>query len=244
MPSSDQRILQLSSLLTQTGAAFSAPGSPTNRLATSSAQSAQSGIIAEQRRQLKKKAEKEQKGKLGGSIGATLGGLAGVALAPFTGGASLALTAALGAGGAALGDIAGTTIAGGEVDPGSVLQSAVIGGIGGGISGGLANAGAGVAGAGAKFTQAVAPSGGVGLQTASRIGLKTALQGASGAGFLSGATGGFGGFGQGVGQPNTFGGNAFGGMLGAFSDRPFGMRGVNQQTGRMQFTQTNFNFGG
>lgn len=65
----------------------------------------------------------------GAGIGSTLGTLAGAALAPETGGLSLAIPAALGAGGAALG--------GAFTGSKNPLQDALLGGIAGGLGGGF-----------------------------------------------------------------------------------------------------------
>ena len=75
---------------------------------------------AQQIQQAQKKAEKERKKKeqsgLLGKLGATLGTLGGAALAPATGGASLAIPALTGAAGGAIGQAAG----GGGFDAGSI----------------------------------------------------------------------------------------------------------------------------
>ncbi len=63
----------------------------------------------------------------GGGIGGTLGGLAGAALAPATGGLSIALPALLGAGGGYLG--------GRLTHSENPLMDALLGGVGGGLSG-------------------------------------------------------------------------------------------------------------
>ena len=68
-----------------------------------------------------KKQKKAEKGKLFGSIGSTIGAIGGAALAPLTGGASLAIPAALGAAGSAVGGAAGEAIGGGSVNPRNLI---------------------------------------------------------------------------------------------------------------------------
>jgi hypothetical protein len=222
MASSEQKILQLSSLLSQIGAAYSAPGSPVNRAATGLTASAQSGILAAQREEAKKLAEKKKKGALGGSIGGTLGALAGIALAPVTGGASLAL---VGAASGALGSAAGSLATGGEIDTTSVLTSAAMGGIGGGFAGHAAKA-AGTAGQAAAtipggalnsamVVPGVASQGAAlqgGIQAASKVGFMGAAKGiAQGSMFSSLAGGGLAPYSPTL-QQQGMGYNGFGGM--------------------------------
>lgn len=100
-----------------------------------------------QQQALKKAKEEEEKkeksGKLG-KIGSALGTIGGVALAPFTGGASLLVPAAMGAAGSAVGGAAGRAIGGGGFDLAQTGMDAAMGGIGGlgaGMLGGFGNAG-------------------------------------------------------------------------------------------------------
>lgn len=87
--------------------------------------------IQEAVRQEAKKREKAKKGKMFGSIGATLGTIGGAALAPLTGGASLLIPAALGAAGGAIGGAAGQAIGGGKASGSDLVEYGVNGAIGG-----------------------------------------------------------------------------------------------------------------
>ena len=101
-------------------------------------QQVQEAIKREQQKQ-----EKAKKGKMFGSIGATLGTLGGVALAPLTGGASLLVPAALGAAGGAIGGAAGELAGGGRVAVNDVLKYGAQGAAGGFAGGMGAGVGAG-----------------------------------------------------------------------------------------------------
>lgn len=118
------------------------PGSAVDRFNQVSAGQFQEMQIQEALRKEEEKRKKAEKSKAFGSIGGTLGTLAGAALAPLTGGASLMIPAALGAAGGAIGNVAGQAIGGGGIDPRSVIQSGFSGGMGGYMGGKSAGFGA------------------------------------------------------------------------------------------------------
>lgn len=101
---------------------------------------------AQQQALKKAKEEEEKKEKAGfmGKVGSALGTIGGVALAPLTGGASLAIPAALGAAGSAVGGAAGRALGGGGFDLQQTGMDAIMGGVGGlgaGMMGGFGKAG-------------------------------------------------------------------------------------------------------
>jgi len=110
--------LQLATLLAQTAQQFHGSNTNAGRLSQSLAASAQAGIQAEAIKKAKKEQKKKEKSSGLGSIGGMLGTAAGIALAPVTGGASLALAGGIGG---ALGSAAGQAIGGGGVDAMSAL---------------------------------------------------------------------------------------------------------------------------
>lgn len=85
-------------------------------------------------------------GSLGGGLGGTLGSILGVALAPETGGLSLALPAGLGALGGFAGNALGDAVTGERFDPGAAALSGAAGGVGGGIGGALSGPSAALGG--------------------------------------------------------------------------------------------------
>jgi hypothetical protein len=97
------------------------PGSAVDRFNQTNAGAFQEQQVQEALRKEQAKLEKAKKGKMFGSIGSTLGTLGGVALAPLTGGASLAIPAALGAAGGAIGGAVGELAGGGRVAVNDVL---------------------------------------------------------------------------------------------------------------------------
>lgn len=118
-------------------------------------EAAQSGIAGEA---VRKERERKNKGGGMGGLGAALGTIGGIALAPVTGGASLALAGALGG---AVGGAAGRGLSGGKAfDPRSIGMDAIGGAIGGGVAGyagGAANVAGGAAkSAGAAYNPAAA----------------------------------------------------------------------------------------
>jgi hypothetical protein len=130
---------QLATLLAGHAKMFTANNPGQNEFADyllRSGQSATMGLLAEEEEKKRKKAEK---GGLFGKIGSTLGTAAGIALAPVTGGASLALA---GAAGGALGGLAGQYAAGGSPTLMGTALDAAQGGLSGynyGKAGELAN---------------------------------------------------------------------------------------------------------
>lgn len=119
------KALQLSVMLGQVSQLFAGPTSNQGRFAQSLIQSGQAGIQAEAIKKARKEEEKKSKSKGLGSIGGILGTAAGIALAPVTGGASLALAGGLGG---AIGSAAGQAIGGGGVDGTDVAMSGLNGG--------------------------------------------------------------------------------------------------------------------
>ena len=106
-----QQALQLAALLGQHAQVFTQSNPGQNALANHLIGSAQAGIQAEALKKAKKEEEKKKKGALGGSVGSLLGTAAGMALAPVTGGASLALAGGLGG---MAGGLAGQALTGGS----------------------------------------------------------------------------------------------------------------------------------
>lgn len=119
------KALQLSVMLGQISQLFAGPTSNQGRFAQALIANGQAGIQAEAIKKAKKEEEKKSKSGALGSIGGILGSAAGIALAPVTGGASLALAGGLGG---ALGSAAGQAIGGGGVDPTTVALSGINGG--------------------------------------------------------------------------------------------------------------------
>lgn len=113
----------LSSLLAQLAAGFTAANPGQERMRAGLEDSAKGSIAAEAAKKEAKKQEKASKGGLGGALGSTLGTAAGVVLAPATGGLSLAIPAAAGAAGGAIGTAAG----GGKITTPGVLGDALNG---------------------------------------------------------------------------------------------------------------------
>lgn len=126
MALSELQAIQLSNLLAGHSKVFTANNPGQNEFANfllQSGQAAQQGLLAEEE---EKKRKKEKKGALGGKIGSALGTAAGIALAPATGGASLAAAGALGGG---LGGVAGQALAGGSPSGSSFALDATQGGL-------------------------------------------------------------------------------------------------------------------
>lgn len=128
------QIYQLQTLLSNTASGLAPAGSAPAQGAEANRQAAQSGIQGEAIKKAKKEEEKKNKGGFLGEIGGALGSMAGVALAPLTGGTSLAATAAFGAAGGMVGTAAGEYAGGGEIDPVRVGVAGLMGGIGGGVN--------------------------------------------------------------------------------------------------------------
>lgn len=128
-----QQAYQLSALLAQTAQRYIPnPNSAQARYSQALLGNAQSGIQAEAIKAAKKREADAKKSKLGGSVGGIVGTVLGIALAPFTGGASLALA---GAAGGTAGSFLGSKAMGG--DPGaSELAGGAATGLMGGVSAG------------------------------------------------------------------------------------------------------------
>jgi hypothetical protein len=120
--------MQLSTLLAGHAKMFTANNPGQNEFADYLLKSGQAGTMGLLAEEEEKKRKKKEKGLLGGKIGATLGTVAGIALAPVTGGASLAAAGALGGG---LGGLAGQYIAGGSPSASSFALDAAQGGLSG-----------------------------------------------------------------------------------------------------------------
>lgn len=134
-----QQLYQLSAMLASVAEGMYRPDSGGAAMARSLKGSAQSAIQAEAVKKAKEEEEKKKKGGMFGSIGSALGTIGGVALAPFTGGTSLAATAAMGALGSTVGGTAGTLLGGGDVTARGMLTDAVMGGVGGAASWAMPN---------------------------------------------------------------------------------------------------------
>lgn len=134
-----QQLYQLSAMLASVAEGMYRPDSGGASMARSLKGSAQSAIQAEAVKKAKEEEEKKKKGGMFGSIGSALGTIGGVALAPFTGGTSLAATAAMGALGSTVGGTAGTLLGGGDVTARGMLTDAVMGGVGGAASWAMPN---------------------------------------------------------------------------------------------------------
>lgn len=117
---------QLSTLLAGHAKMFTANNPGQNEFADyllRSGQAATMGLLAEEE---EKKRKKKEKGLLGGKIGSALGTAAGIALAPVTGGTSMALA---GAAGGAIGGLGGQLLSGGSPNVGSFAMDAAQGGL-------------------------------------------------------------------------------------------------------------------
>lgn len=101
-------------------------------------------------------------GGVGGGLGGILGSVLGVALAPETGGLSLAIPALGGALGGIGGNLLGDAVTGEQVSPGGLALSGIGGGVGGGLSGALSGAGGLAGGGGASAASAADPFGAAG----------------------------------------------------------------------------------
>jgi hypothetical protein len=129
--------LQLASLLADSGDLFAPADSFQGRLSANLGASARAGIQAENIKAERKRAEDDRNAGLFGKVGSTLGTLVGVAAAPFTGGTSMMIPVAMGAGGSLIGGMAGRAAGGGKT---SFLDAAIDLGTGatGGFAGGRA----------------------------------------------------------------------------------------------------------
>lgn len=141
--SRQQKWLAGSTALAGLGSAAGDPGLGRWAQANLSNTSAMAQAIAE--REAAEAAEKKKKSGLFGKIG---GAVAGLALAPFTGGMSLPLAAGVTGLGSAAGSALGQAVGGGGVDMGQVAQSGLMGAVGGGL--GRIGSGAGAATDGMK----------------------------------------------------------------------------------------------
>ena len=169
---SSEKLLSLGQLFNQAGTMYAAPGSSmsefNNRM--NDTFNAQQQAVA--LRKQKEAEEKKRKSGLFGSIGSTLGTIAGVALAPVTGGASLAIPALAGAAGGAIGGTVGNLVGGGGFNPQQTLMYGAQGAMGGLSAGMFAPKAVGAMGGGTytgamknglfdpvgKFTPAAAPA--------------------------------------------------------------------------------------
>lgn len=121
----------LGQLFNQAGTMFAPPGSAqadfnARMHDTFSAQQMQAAL-----KKQKEEEEKKKKAGLFGSVGSTLGTIAGIALAPATGGASLLPAIAGGAIGSAVGGTAGSMLGGGGFNPQQTLGYGAQGALGG-----------------------------------------------------------------------------------------------------------------
>lgn len=128
---STEKLLGLGQLFNQAGTMYAAPGSSqaafNERMADTFSTQQQAVALRKQ----KEAEEKKRKSSLFGSIGSTLGTIAGVALAPVTGGASLAIPALAGAAGGAIGGTVGNLVGGGGFNPQQTLMYGAQGAMGG-----------------------------------------------------------------------------------------------------------------
>lgn len=116
---------------------FAPPGSQQWNMANTLMDSARAQAMAEEAKKREEEEKKKKKAGLFGKIGSTLGTVGGVLLAPLTGGTSLLIPAAMGAGGSMLGGAAGTLLGGGKIDGADMLGYGLSGGLGG-LTGGMA----------------------------------------------------------------------------------------------------------
>lgn len=143
------------------GQGLSQPNSTTQNLNVKMNQMFQAQAQQQALKQAEEERKKKEKAGTFGKIGSTLGTIGGIALAPFTGGASLAIPAALGAAGGALGGAAGRAVGGGGFDMQQTLMDAAMGGVGGlgaGVVGGFGKAGQTAFNAAGNIGPAVAPT--------------------------------------------------------------------------------------
>lgn len=124
----------LSKSFSAMGAGSGPDGGIGSRLGAAGMEMADSSIMSLMAEKQRKKAEEKEKGSKLGKIGSTLGSIAGYALAPVTGGASLALSTGLGAG---LGSVAGQAMGGQGIDWGDAMRSGVTSGIGTAVAPGV-----------------------------------------------------------------------------------------------------------
>lgn len=153
---SSEKLLALGQLFNQAGTMYAAPGSSqaafNERMSDTFSTQQQAVALRKQ----KEAEEKKRKSSLFGSIGSTLGTIAGVALAPVTGGASLAIPALAGAAGGAIGGTVGNLVGGGGFNPQQSLMYGAQGAMGGLAAGMFAPAAAGAAGAGVTDAATIA----------------------------------------------------------------------------------------
>lgn len=134
----------LANTISGIGQGMAQPGHPSGQVNANMQQLFQAQAQQEALKKAKEEEEKKEKAGFMGKVGSALGTIGGVALAPFTGGASLLIPAAMGAAGSAVGGAAGRALGGGGFDlqqTGMDLLSGGIGGYMGGKTGGFGNAG-------------------------------------------------------------------------------------------------------
>lgn len=143
------------------GQGLSQPNSTTQQLNQQMNQMFQAQAQKQALENAEKERKKKEKSGFLGKVGSALGTIGGIALAPVTGGASLAIPAALGAAGGALGGAAGRAVGGGGFDMQQTLMDAAMGGVGGlgaGVVGGFGKAGQTAFNAAGNIGPAVAPT--------------------------------------------------------------------------------------
>jgi hypothetical protein len=128
---SSEKLLSLGQLFNQAGTMYAAPGSSQAAFNDKMNDTFNAQQQAVALRKQKEAEEKKRKSGLFGSIGSTLGTIAGVALAPVTGGASLAIPALAGAAGGAIGGTVGNLVGGGGFNPQQTLMYGAQGAMGG-----------------------------------------------------------------------------------------------------------------
>lgn len=128
---SSEKLLALGQLFNQAGTMYAAPGSSQAAFNDKMGDTFNAQQQAVALRKQKEAEEKKRKSGLFGSIGSTLGTIAGVALAPVTGGASLAIPALAGAAGGAIGGTVGNLVGGGGFNPQQTLMYGAQGAMGG-----------------------------------------------------------------------------------------------------------------
>jgi hypothetical protein len=128
---SSEKLLSLGQLFNQAGTMYAAPGSSQAAFNDKMGDTFNAQQQAVALRKQKEAEEKKKKAGLFGSIGSTLGTIAGVALAPVTGGASLAIPALAGAAGGAIGGTVGNLVGGGGFNPQQTLMYGAQGAMGG-----------------------------------------------------------------------------------------------------------------
>jgi hypothetical protein len=133
------------------GQGLSQPNSTTQNLNLKMNQMFQAQAQQQALQRAEEERKKKEKSGFLGKVGSALGTIGGIALAPVTGGTSLAIPAALGAAGGAIGGSVGRAVGGGGFDMQQTLTDAAMGGVGGlgaGVLGGfgkVASEGANVA---------------------------------------------------------------------------------------------------